>query len=808
LFRRMFRSPGFSAMVVITIALAIGVNLGIFSITHAILFKSLGVPDADRLVYYTLGSGPDTRPIFSGPAYEALRANPATKDVLAWKQDEFRRQIQGELVKLTGAYVTGNAFSVFGLKPTLGRFFDESEDAPGGGKNGWTAVLGYSYWRTSFDANPAVIGQSITIDGVPVRIVGVLPREFIGIVPLNTVDILLPHHFQAISNPREDRFSKPNYLEWNVLGRLPKGLSIQSIQANLKVIEPSFRRMGDPENMMFSSSLFANTPTGSLLTVWDGRIGVIPLKTVLPPVLAMEGLAGIVLVFSCCNLILLFLGRASREAHVAAIRMALGARLGDEVRFATLELTLLAAIGCMIGVPLAWGIVRALSLAVLSTARFDISTAISPSASLLATSSGIILVVACLSAAGASLWNAGKRSSITLKEGRSATSMRSRSWIIGFEVFASILLITTTIVGAIGIQKLASQPSGFGAGTAVMASLDLRANSGTAAASKSDSSSEQTARILERIESSPGVQSAATMNVPPLDGASTSGTVEVHDAGGGVRDQQVWPAFVSTGYFAAIGTRIVQGRAFTNDDLAGGPVCVLSSRAAAILFSRKDPLGQYLYRGSAPPCRVVGVAEDAHFESMSTPAEAVVYQISKTQFPNIVVRAATTGLAIQAVRNAVQAVAPAGLASSIETIEAHVDNDLRVRKVLTLSGALCACMAACILVIGFFGILSLQVSERKREIGIQIALGASRRRVCTSIARKLRLSLAIGLILGSGGALLAAQELAKLYNLNTQFVIAGYLGSLVLLGLLLLAAASVPLTRALNVSPMECLSSE
>lgn len=796
-------------MVVVTVALAIGVNLGIFSITHAILFKSLGVPEADRIVYYTLGSGLNTEPVFSGPAYEALRTNPATRDVLAWRQNQFHLQNQDGFVKLTGAYVTGNAFSVFGLKPILGRSFDESEDAPGGGKDGWAAVLGYTYWRTNFGANPSVIGQSITVDGAPVRIVGVLPREFIGIVPLNTVDILLPRHFQAVSNPGEDRFSKPNYLEWSVLGRLPKGVSIQSIQANLKVIEPSFRRMADPENMMFSSTLFSNTPTGSLLTVWDGRLGMIPLKTVLPPVLAMEGLAGVILLFCSCNLILLFLGRASREAHVAAIRMALGARLGNEVRFAISEFTLLAAIGCMAGIPLAWGIVRALSLAVLSTARFDISKAISPSASLLAISSGVTLAVACLSGAGASLWNGRKRSSITLREGRSATSMRSRGWIVGFEVFASILLITATIVGAVGIRQMGSQPSGFDAGSAVLASLDLRANSsGTVVASQRETSSAKTARILERIENSPGVQSAATMNVRPLDGASTSGIVEVHDAAGGVRRQQVWPGYVSAGYFAAIGTKIVRGRSFTNDDLAGEPVCVLSNRAASSLFPQENPLGKLLYSANAQPCQVVGIAEDAHFKSMTTPAEAVVYQLSKTQFPNIVARAATSDLAIQSVRNAVRAVAPESLAGSIDTIQTRIDEDLRLLKVLTLAGTLCSCLAAIILAIGFFGILSLQVSERKREIGIQVALGASRAAVCQSIVRRLRLSVSIGLVLGSASALLVAKQLANLYGLSTQSVVGGYLASLLLLGHLLLTAAFVPLSQALSVSPMECLSSE
>lgn len=256
LFRRIFRSPGFSAMVIVTIALAVGVNLGVFTVTQTILFQSLGVPQSDRLVYYTLGSGEDNRPTFSGPGYEALRVNAATQDVLAWHPSEFRLLAREGTVKINGAFVTGNAFSVFKLKPSLGRFFQESDDAPGGGKDGWEAVLGYTYWKTHFGGNPTVVSQIIIVDDTPVHIVGVLPREFTGVSSLSSIDILLPRHFQLVSSPEEDRFSKPNYLSWLVFGRLPEGVSIQSVQANLKTIEPWFRKQADPNNMMFASSLF------------------------------------------------------------------------------------------------------------------------------------------------------------------------------------------------------------------------------------------------------------------------------------------------------------------------------------------------------------------------------------------------------------------------------------------------------------------------------------------------------------------------------------------------------------------------
>lgn len=816
LFRRMLRSPGFTTMALAIIALAIGVNLGVFAFIQAILFHALGVPEPGRVVYYTLGNGVMKIPL-SMPAYEALRSSADMKGIFAWKSTQFRVQAGTGVTNAYGAMVTGNTFTVLGLKPSLGRFFNEADDALGGGKDGWAAVLGYSYWRTHFGANPNVIGQNITVEGMPVHIVGVLPPEFKGILPAVSVGILLPRYFEAVSGPNGGDLTKTGTMAWYVFGRLPQGASIQSVQARLKAIEPSFRRLADPKGTIFTSALFLNTPPGSLLRVQDGRFGVSMIQLYAPLLVATEGPVGFMLLFCCCNLILLFAGRASQEAHAAAIRVALGARLGNEVRFAMLEATVLAAMGCLIATPIAWGVARILCLVIQSIPGFDGFPIIYPSAPIAITAMGLTLAIACLTGACTCLWQGRKRAIICLQEGRGTTATRSRNWIIGFEVFASILLITAVMVSGIGFQKLSSQPSGFGEGSAVVVSLDIkRDTSGIAVGPQKESASEKMDRILNRIESSPGVQSVAVMNMPPLSDGTAIDQVSTHSEGALSLQQQIWPANVSVKYFSAVGTRIVRGRDFTKDDLAGDPVCVLGNPAASALFSKENPLGKYLYKGGdaakneapAPYCRVVGVAEDAHIKSMSDPPDTAVYLLTKGAMPNIVVKAATSGLAVQAVRNAVHTVDPAALDSSIETIQEHINDDLRVWRVITLSGVLCACIAAIILCIGFFGILSLQVAERKREIGIQIALGANRTQVCMSVMKKLRRAVLIGLVLGSGAALLAASSLAEIYHLSAGFVIGGYLGSLILLGILLLAAAFVPLRRALAVSPMECLNSE
>lgn len=798
LFRRVLRSPGFTVMVVLTIALGIGVNCGIFSLTKAIFLQSLGVPAPNRLVYYTLGTGPDTQIKFADQEYRALRSTLAKQDILAWLPTRLRLQTPGGFVRLDGALVSGNAFSVLRLKPFLGRFFGKADDVPGGGKEGWTAVLGYSYWKSHWGANPNIVGRTITLDGALVQIVGVLPHQFTGIEPLSNPDILLPRQFGKVAHIGGIFVGRgvAIFPIWFVLGRLPSGVSIHQLRAKLQVIEPAFLKATNLPNDW--PSWFPNTKPGSLLGVHDAQMGVtLEFRSLRTPLVVLELLAAALLLFCCCNLVLLFIGRARREAHATAIRFVLGARLADQARLAMAEATMLAGMGCLLAFPIAWSTARFLSLAIQSAPGLRTFPTISPGNSLLLTAAAVTLTIACLTAAGASVWQARNRPSIRLKEAGPVVSRRSPSWIVGFEVFASILLITATVTSAVGLQTL-SHDSGFGDGSAVMVQLNSFGGFDPATFFS------EVHRIVSRIRSSPGVQAVATTGMLPLSSSSSSDVAKVYGAGGVVRKLYVSSLTVSVNYFSAIGTKIVRGRGFIPRDLAGGPACVLSRNAASALFPDENPVGKYL---DSPACRIVGISEDAHFTSMSLPANPVVYQLSRGGLPFIVVKATTSGMAVQAVRNAVDAVIPRGVGAA-DTIQSHVNKDLRLWRVTTLAGTLCASLVSVILMIGFFGILSLQVAERRREIGIRIAIGANWAQVSVALIKTLGPAVLVGLALGSAGALPAAVRLAQLYHLTTTFVIAGYLGSLALLVFLMLAASALPLSRAIAISPVECLSSE
>lgn len=815
-FRRISRSLGSSVMAIATIAMAIGINLATLSVVQAVLFKSLGVPQPERLINYSEGSPTDAVTSFSNQGYEALLANAAMKNILAWKYDEFRLQTIHGAEKLDGAMVSGNAFSVLGIKPEIGQFFTRAEDTPGGGKDGWVAVLGYGYWRTHFDSDPEILGHTLVINNIPVHIIGVLPREFTGVSLLNRTDIVLPRFFQAVAELSEDRLSKPGYMDWYVIGRLPPGTSMQNIQANLRVIEPAFRRLADPEGFIFTTNNYPHTSPGFLLQVQDGRLGIGFASSALRfPLFAVESFSVFLFLACCCNLVLLFVGRARREAHSAAIRFAFGARIASEIRFAVVEVSILAAAGCALSIPIAWSAAHFISRAIQSMPGFDTMETISPSTTLTLEATAILFLAAWLAVAGISVWNSQNTGGAMLRTGSRPATMPTNAWMIGFEVFASILLISASFTGFLGFQNLTHLPSGFSSEGTVLASLDMEASS-TGTGNNSGQVTSKETRILDRITHSPGVQSVATINVAPLTGGLARDTIAARGEDGSLRQQTVWPAEVSDQYFSAIGTSILRGRGFTHDDTEGEKICVVSRRAASSLFGSRNPLGEYLYHIATgaekqPPvvyCRVVGVADNAHFTSMSDPANAVVYRLSRRELPNLVVRAQTSGLAMAAIRSAAEAVDTAALVGDMNTIQQNIDDDLRLRKVITESSILSAGVAALILGIGFFGILSIQVAQRKREIGIQIAIGASQVQICFSLMQKFRRAVVLGLATGSGLALIASENLAEVYGLESRYAIWGYIGSLVFLGVLLTVAAFVPLMRALAISPMECLSSE
>src|SRR5579863_6024588 len=215
------KNPGFTAVAVLTLALGIGANTAIFSLTYAVILKSLPVPNPGELVRYKFREEGVSDLSLSGPAYDALRRHETVnRDILAWSGVDLAVRENGSVTRVNGAMMRGNGFRVLELRPYLGRVFGDSDDVSGGGPNGYEAVLGYDYWKQHFQADPAVLGRSLNINGRPVTIIGVLPAGFEGLIAGQRADILLPLAFEEVANAPNPQRHAPGNNWLTVIGRL------------------------------------------------------------------------------------------------------------------------------------------------------------------------------------------------------------------------------------------------------------------------------------------------------------------------------------------------------------------------------------------------------------------------------------------------------------------------------------------------------------------------------------------------------------------------------------------------------------
>lgn len=784
-----------------TVALTSGAITSMSAVTKQVLFAASGVPNAAGLIQYTLGEGPQAFP-FSGPVYDALRTNAAPIRFAIWKNVDLALQSRDGTKSVYGALVNGDFFSVLGLKPVEGRFFSSGSDSEGA--NGWPAVISYRFWKSHFNGNTQTIGERIQIDGALAYIAGVLPQKFHGMNPPQISDILLPRRFDSILDPSEDRFSRLGYFEWSVFSRVPRGEELSTIQVKLHVVEPRVVQAADPNGKMLNSYLFPTLTEGRLIFARHGVRGFLPDSV--SQLLDMIDAFGVLLVLLCvCNLALLSGGRGAAQRRECSIRLALGASRLSLVKQAVREAFILALIGCVLGVPLAWIGTRVFSQVVAGEGAFNSFPILHPRVIVLLIAGCAAVVIAASVMGAVTIWQSKRPLCLALGTGDRATSGSSR-WLIGIEVCVAIVVMAFTALSLIGIHELSHQPSGFSNEHTFIVDLSLIRREFP------KSTDEKLGQIATMAASSPGVYSVSSMDLAPLEGYIAKANLAVHLRNGALREQTVWPEKVTLGYFQAAGTRVIRGRDFSWSDLHHS-VCVISRRAAVVLFQGENPLNRTLYSsasGSAlkPYCQVVGVAEDAHLQSMTVDPVEAVYTLSDRWQPTLIVRAAGAAPAIEAVRKAAESVAPGGLSSAIESVEQHINEDLRLTRFVALFAVLCAGFTAVILAAGLSGILALEVSARKRTIGIQMALGANRMAITRSLAKRFAWPIFTGSIIGSALAAFCATQVTSRLPLDKAIMFKAYACAYILLLVVMLIGIFVPLRRAFGISPADCLRSE
>ncbi len=794
------RNPGFTLTAVLAAAIAIGATTAVFSAVDRILFRPLPYRDEARLVSTGMMAPLDTNEFLLADAYFDLRRNPGPfAAVTSFQAGAIACDLtEASPLRMGCLRVEANFLDTLGVRLAAGHPFSAEEDRPNGPR---VAVISYALWRSRFAADPAAIGRTLNIDGAPTRVSGVLPPDFV-MPTLTHADILLP---EALDEARERQGRA-----LRVFARLRPGITLPQAQSAL---QPYFARILETVPPRFRKEI-----TLRVRPVRDRQVGDARAAS-----LALLGAVLAVLLIACANIANLLLARAVGRDREIAVRTALGASRIRLVRLALTESLLLAVAGGVAGCALAFLLLRAFQ-------------AIAPEALPRIGEATVDLRVLAFSAAAAvlsgvlfGLFPALRRTASGVL-GSARTVGAARGWLRGALVTAQIAISVILLTGAglllRSLDNLERVPMGFESDHVITASFVL----GRQRYSRDVDQLALFRELEQRLERLPGVSAAAVSDsIPPFGGTrgrplstiDVEGRPQPAEGSGGM---VAW-RYVTPGYFAAMGIPIRRGRAFTELDRgAEARSVVLSETLARLMFPGEDPLGRHIQRGPQGQWfTVVGVATDARNAGAEKASGPEYYFVRKSvadvtwanQEPPLGWRGAVAvvrtpvdpKLAASELRSVFASLDPT-LPVEITTMRDRLDRATgRPRFQATLLAAF-AGIGVLLAAIGLSGVMSFLVAQRRREIGVRMALGATPGSIVKlTLAFAARFT-AAGIVIGGAGAFVAARWLrAQLFQVapGDPRPLALAVGLLVLVALI---AAAGPARRAARVDPMTTLRAE
>ena len=796
--RALHKSPGFTLIAALTLALGIGANRAIFSVVNAVLLRPLPYRDAERLVtvnhLYPSLKGLEAG--VSAPGFVDYRARARTLERVAveagWSPNLTGR---GDPERLTGARVSGEFFATLGAPAAVGRALRPDEDAPG---REFVVVLSDGFWRRRFGADPAAVGQTLTLDGQPHQIVGVMPRGFRDFFS-REAELWRP---LALTG---EQTSGGRTNEWlSLVARLRPGVTVDQAQRDLRALATQLKQEY-PESYPADWSL----AVASLREKGTGNVR--------PALLVLFGAVGFVLLIACANVANLLLARAAGRSREVAVRTALGAQRGRIVRQLLTESVVLAVGGGLLGLGLAWFGVSALGAfdpAGVPGETISIDAPVLVFALALSVATGLLFGLApALQAAGTGLQG-------TLREGgRGAAGDRGAQTVRRVLIVAEVALALVLLAGAGLLMKsfarLQDVNPGFDPRNVLTANVALPQ-------AKYPSDTQQIAffeQLLPRLAAIPGVRAVGATTSVPFAGSgwTRSFTVDGYQAPAG--QPGPWGEFkvVSPGYPAAIGVPLRRGRLFTDQDGPGAPrVALVDEEMARRYWPNDDPIGKRIVLGAGGPSErrleVVGVLGHVRQQGLDDEARVQLYVPFRQQGMDgmtLVVRTAGDPLqAVPLVRAAVQAVDRDQPISQVRTVDTLVADSVGQRRLTTVLLALFAGVALLLACIGLYGVTAYSVTQRTREIGVRMALGAAGPQVVGAFVRDgLRLTL-VGLAVGLAAALAAGRLIAsQLFEVEPGDPVTLAVTAAALAGVAALASY-LPARRATRVDPMTALRAE
>jgi predicted permease len=833
--RSLLRTPGFTAIAVISLALGIGANTAIFTLLNAVMLRLLPVDAPRQLVLFGDGSwvgSMDGMPnrnwrLFSYPFYRAFSAQTrAFSGVTSVSSIQMRPHLTAsrgtpELVEID--LVSGNYFSVLGVPPVLGRTINEADDRTAGA--GAVAVASYGWFQRHFGGNPAALGTTIHILDRDYTIVGVAQPGFAGLAPESPADMWIPLSMEKEISPGWNGLGDKDFQSLYLIGRLKPGVTMQQATASTNLLFRQIVRgeyLGDhPSEHDLAELQKANIE----LTSASGGLPGLRIKLSTPLEILM-GIVVLVLLIACVNIANMLLARGVARSREIAVRQALGATRGRIVAQLLTESTLLALSGAALGVLVAWGCGRLLSVYLSHGINDRIPAYLAPDARVLLFTLAVTGITALLFGMLPAVRAARLELTPVLKEGRGGSQANARgalsNGLIVGQIAISILLLVAAGLFLRSLVNLNRVDLGFEPKHAMVFELDEQA-----ANIPPDSRLTQLQQQIERgVQALPGVESASFSMFAFNQGEwSDSLTVE-----GVPRTEQngadVLNNVVGTDYLKTFEIPLVAGRNFNSQDTAKSPqVALVNETLARTFFPNSSPIGHHFclcdggtgHRPVGPfDIEIVGVVRDAHYEGVGERQHMAAYfpYSQRVQYLwNFVVRSNESPASLfPVVRREVAQLNPQIIVSSVVPLTELVEDSIQTQRLIGLLSAFFATLAVFLVAIGIYGLISYSVARRTSEIGIRVALGARTWSLVWLVVRESFVLLAAGLAVGLPVALLAAHNLsqylkAMLFKVTALDPVA-FTVAIAVACVMTLCAAYLPARRAASVNPVDALRCE
>lgn len=803
--RTLRANPGFTTVVVLTLALGIGANTAVFTLVDAVLLKSLPVKNPEEL--YVLGYDFGQRP-FSTYQYQNLRdRNAVFSGVCAFRPWRFGVAANGPAELAMGQLVSGNYFSMLGVNAVLGRTITNEDDRVPGANP--VAVISYGYWERKFGRDPAAIGRSIKIQGRPFSIIGVTPRDFFGTEPGRAVDVTVPLMMMPAVMPGTLLLTERGAAWLRLMARLKPGVPEPHARANLQVVwaqilateEQGWRERGQRIDLM------------------PGGKGLDQLRRQFSrPLQLLIGIVSLVLLIACANVAGLLLARAAARNHEFTVRLALGAGRLRLLRQLLTESILLALLGGVAGVALAWWMDRVL-VAIMSRGAPQLTLNAGPDMRALAFTVAVSIATGVLFGIAPAFRAMKFDVNSALKAAQPALAAggtRFGSLMLVCQVAISCLLIIGAGLFVRTLRNLHAVDAGIRKDHVLLVSIrpGVAGYQGAGALAIYRN-------LYSRFSGLPGVQSVTLSMDTPLGGLSYGTGITVPGRAPQPGDHvSVYHNFVGPRFFETMGTPLLAGRDFSSrDDENAHRTAIVNESLARHYFPGVNPVGRRILLGNNDDAEIVAVAKDTKYESLRGPAPRMVYRpylqvndasasgASEEMWFAIRTFGSPAGLN-SVVREAVRAAANDLPVYSLLTLDEQVDATLVQERVLAILSSCFGALALLLAAVGLYGRLAFAVARRTREIGVRVALGADPLSVAWMVFRESLAVVFAGLALGTCAALATARLIVSLlFGMRAADPLT-YLIAAITLVAVSTFAAYLPARRAARVDPMVALRYE